>query len=122
MVQVTAVDNGGEESACSAAANGAAKTDPDILWQNQATGAVRVWYMYGATKFGDVDIVQGAADLNWKVVGTADFNGDGHPDILWQNQATGAVRVWYMDGVTKFGDVDIVQGGADLNWKVVGSR
>ena len=30
-------------------------------------------------------------------VGTGDFNGDGHSDILWQN-ASGQVSVWEMNG------------------------
>jgi hypothetical protein len=28
----------------------------------------------------------------------ADFNGDANPDIIWKNQATGEVTVWYMSG------------------------
>ncbi len=48
-----------------------------------------------------------------------DFNGDGKPDILWRNAATGDNYIWYMDGVT------VLEGGnlptvADQNWKVVG--
>ena len=33
-------------------------------------------------------------DLNWRIVGAADFNSDGKPDILWRNFATGANMVW----------------------------
>jgi hypothetical protein len=154
LVQVTAVDNSGRESSCPAATSGTAKTDttsttdtsgslsststtgistttspaggspdfngdgkPDILWQNQATGAVTVWYMNGATKLSYAYIVSGM-DLSWKVVGAADFNGDGKPDILWQNKSTGAVEVWYMNGKTELSSAWIVSG-MDLNWKVV---
>jgi hypothetical protein len=31
------------------------------------------------------------------VIGTSDFNGDGNPDLVWQNEITGQVVVWYMD-------------------------
>ena len=47
-----------------------------------------------------------------------DLNGDGKPDILWRNTATGANYVWYLNGVTVLG------GGSlpmvpDQNWTIV---
>jgi hypothetical protein len=36
-----------------------------------------------------------------------DFNGDGKPDILWQNNSTGHNSVWYMNGVTVSGVADL---------------
>ena len=41
------------------------------------------------------------ADPTGQIVGTADFNNDGKPDILWRNTATGENYVWYMDGVNR---------------------
>ena len=41
--------------------------------------------------------------MNWKIVGTGDFNSDGKPDILWRNTSTGQNGVWYMDGVNVIG-------------------
>ncbi len=35
----------------------------------------------------------------WQIVGVGDFNGDGFPDILWRNPATGENYVWFMNGV-----------------------
>jgi hypothetical protein len=35
----------------------------------------------------------------WKVKSVADFNADGSPDILFQNQTTGQAVLWYMNGV-----------------------
>jgi hypothetical protein len=34
----------------------------------------------------------------WTVIGLADFNGDGHPDLIWQNPSTGQVFASYMGG------------------------
>ena len=34
---------------------------------------------------------------SWKAIGTGDYNGDGHSDILWQN-ASGQAAIWEMDG------------------------
>jgi hypothetical protein len=48
----------------------------------------------------------------------SDFNGDGKPDILWRNTATGANRVWYMDGTALLG-VYSLPTFAGLNWTMV---
>ena len=32
------------------------------------------------------------------VAGSNDFNGDGHPDLLWRNIVTGDTGLWYMNG------------------------
>jgi hypothetical protein len=31
----------------------------------------------------------------------ADFDGDGHPDILWENMTTGQLIIWYMNGMSQ---------------------
>ena len=33
----------------------------------------------------------------WHIEGTGDFYGDGHTDILWQND-NGSVAIWDMNG------------------------
>jgi Ca2+-binding RTX toxin-like protein len=48
----------------------------------------------------------------------ADFNGDGRPDILWRNQATGYYSIWLMNGnnfITNFSLTPI----PNLNWQMV---
>ena len=34
----------------------------------------------------------------WTVVGVSDFNGDGVPDLVWQNNSTAQVTVNYYGG------------------------
>ena len=73
---------------------------PDLVWQNNSTGEVTVWYMGGAqgNSFLGYNILS-AGEPGWSVVGAADFNGDGNPDLIWQNTTTGEATVWYMGGL-----------------------
>ncbi len=49
---------------------------------------------------------------------TADFNGDGKPDILWRNGATGQNVIWLMDGTTKLSEVTL-PAVPDTQWQIV---
>jgi hypothetical protein len=97
---------------------------PDLVWQSDASRQVVVWYMggaAGATPAGSNWIDQ-AGEPGWAVVAAADFNGDGQPDLVWQNDTTRQVTVWYMGGAagaTLVGAAWIDQTG-EPGWKVVG--
>src|SRR6266566_2226111 len=70
---------------------------PDFVLQGgaglQQTG---IWYMnnndFVGALFGPT-----LPGLMWAVVGTGDFNGDGHPDYVVENIFTGQTGIWYMD-------------------------
>ena len=66
----------------------------DIIWQNQANGMLGVWFMNGATVSDQRTLSTFTPDLNWKIHGVGDVSGDGVADLLWQNEATGALGVW----------------------------
>ena len=95
---------------------------PDILWQHQATGGLSAWLMNETSLTGLATVTPGVvSDTNWKIVGIADFNTDGHPDILWQHQATGSLSAWVMDGTSLTGLATVTPGVvSDTNWKIVG--
>ncbi len=54
----------------------------------------------------------------WDVVGVADFNGDGSPDILLRNGSTGDVLLWYMNGASVIGQDTVARLGSP--WNIVG--
>ena len=122
---------------------------PDLLWHHQTTGELYVWFMgngagdaAGVVPSAPAVSVIGAsfltpsryADTNWQIRGVADFNADGKADILWHNQSTGDLYVWFLgpavtDLKTGLGLVSpstVVTGGsfltpsrfADTRWQI----
>jgi VCBS repeat protein/FG-GAP repeat protein len=82
---------------------------PDLVWQNDATQQVVVWYLggpQGSSFLGWAWLAQGNV-AGWHVAATGDLNGDGKPDLVWQNDATQQVVVWYLGGP---------QGSSFLGW------
>ena len=84
---------------------------PDLVWQNDTTRQVFVWYMGGAqgNVFQGGNWLASAGAPGWKVVGSHDSNGDGKPDLVWQDDTTRQVVVWYLGGAQG----NVFQG---LNW------
>jgi hypothetical protein len=95
---------------------------PDLLWQDPNSGFAQIWYLGGPQGI----TLQGAANLNktnpWHIVGTGDFNGDGVPDVVWQDPVTGTVQVWYMGGTTPGQEGSHLQSALNLTanpWHVM---
>ncbi len=100
---------------------------PDLLWWNSSTGECLFWEMTGSLGTTVLQYESSFAsipDTHWHPVSMADFNGDGHPDILWENFSTGQLLIWYMNGntITKYGSAFttlpanwIIAGTADFN-------
>src|SRR6266851_4930956 len=76
--------------------------------------------MNGATIRGTEGYIRTGADLNWKVVGIGDFDGDGKADILWRNSSTGENYIYPMNGTTILGTEGYILKVLDLNWQVAG--
>ncbi len=96
-----------------------ADSHPDLLLQNSMTGQMKVWYMNGSQVISYGQPFATIADTNWRLVGAADFNGDGHPDLLFQNSAGGQLGVWYMNGEQKTGDSGTFATVTDTNWRAI---
>ena len=74
---------------------------PDLIWQEDGTDAPAVWYMGGADG-GTVlrTISLRGPQPTWRIVGVTDLDGDGHVDLIWQQDGTDIPAVWYMAGDT----------------------
>ena len=98
---------------------------PDLVWQNGNTGQVNVNYYGGpggATLTGYAVLNSGAGTSGWSVVGVADMNGDGVPDLIWENANTGQVNVNYYGGSggAAFSGWAMLNSGAGTSgWRVV---
>ena len=97
----------------------------DLLWQHQTNGMLAIWFMNGSTLRSGrpMDPAQ-VTDTNWKIRAVTDADGNGTFDLVWQNQVTGLLSLWYMGGATRAGggvrlNPDTV---SDTNWQIVGAK
>lgn len=96
----------------------------DVLLRRQDTGDLSVMLMNGSQQAGFAALSPSKpAAGNWDAVGTADFNADSYPDVLWRNRDSGNLAIWHMSWVPATSTVTRISSGtvpgiADLNWKV----
>jgi hypothetical protein len=91
----------------------------DLLFQNSRTGDLAYWVMNGASAAQIGRITPRNPGPNMKVVGVADFDGDGHPDILFQDCVTGDLNLWYMRGTTRVSASSTRPAQPGLGWRIV---
>jgi uncharacterized protein YkwD len=111
---------------------------PDLIFQN-STGQIYAWFLDGSgnavngstgggLKPGSKYLYAGGLG-DWRVVGVGDVNGDGIPDLIFQN-STGQIYAWFLDGSgnavngstgggLKPGSKYLYAGGMG-DWRVVG--
>jgi hypothetical protein len=91
---------------------------PDLLWSNPTTGQAVVWYLNGLTRVSEAWVnASPLSDPSWKIRGTADFTGDGRPDVLWQHETSGQPVVWIMNGPNQVSATTMPSPGAG-EWKI----
>ncbi len=70
----------------------------DILWRNTTSQKLVIWTMSGGAKLGNIiPSPDQAVDANWEVAAAADFDRDGNLDLLWYNQTSGKIVLWWMN-------------------------
>ena len=94
--------------------------NPDIFFQHTDRRTC-VWQMSGVNFLTSIVLRNGTkAAAGWRAAAMADFNGDGHLDMLWQHDS-GQVAVWRMINGNYVNSVTLRNGtGAGLGWKLVG--
>lgn len=92
----------------------------DLLFQHE-DGTLAVWYMTGTT-LTDVALLKpdNPGDKNWRVVTTADLNGDSHSDLVFQH-TDGTLAVWFMDGIDLVSATLMNPSQPSKQWSVVGT-
>jgi len=90
---------------------------PDLLFQNASTGQLAVWFMNGGAAPSGGSYLTPTQDPAWHAVGDADFDGNGAPDILFQNTSTGQLALWLMNGTQATNDFLFTSPPA--GWNVV---
>ena len=89
------------DAALSVAGSGDFNNDgtPDLFLQNTNTGSVFVWIMNG-TNFVGTNVLNstGIVTPDWQVKAIADYDHNGTPDLLAQNETNGLVAVFLLDG------------------------
>jgi len=95
----------------------------DIVWQNQADGSLAAWYMDGLIPMLGVDLSPvRVADIDWKVRAVGDYDGDGHPDLIWQDVSTGDLWAWFLVGPDMMSEGPLTPSRVRPVWRMVGAR
>ena len=72
--------------------------ETDLVFRNVVNGTVRIMESLTRTSShwnrDEYDISVG--DLNWRLAGVGDFNGDRRADLLWWHRNTGQLSMWLM--------------------------
>jgi hypothetical protein len=94
----------------------------DVLWHHRGTRELYAWLLQKAVPVGGSLLSPATPPVpGWEVRGAADFDGDGGPDILWNDPATRELHVWLMDGLRLRQSVKLGLGSfADTSWQVRG--
>ncbi len=94
---------------------------PDLIFQHE-DGTLAVWIMNGINVLSNQLLnPSNPGDINWRVVGSGQFNPDSKLDLVFQH-TDGSLAVWYMNGINLIsGQLTSPANPGDINWRVVGT-
>lgn len=94
---------------------------PDAVWQDPESGSTQVWYLGGADGNAFLGAVGLSGPNSWRIMSVADFNGDGKPDVIWQDPVTGLAQIWLLGGQQGITLLSAVNLTSSNSWKIVGT-
>jgi probable HAF family extracellular repeat protein len=75
----------------------------DLVWRHTGDGLTEIQFLSGITPVGGGVITNNPFDSSWSVAGVGDFNGDGHPDLVWRHAGDGLTEIQYLNGINAIG-------------------
>jgi hypothetical protein len=97
--------------------NGDGRTE--LIFQNRVTFDLKCLGMIGTTETSEELITPKNPGANWNVVGAADMNRDGYPDLVFQNSVSGDIYLWFMRGTTLSYGKYLIPRTLGLGWSVL---
>ena len=95
----------------------------DALWHNHATGELRIWQLFDISSVATLAPNPQYVATGWKIAAIGDANLDGKADIVWQDDVTGRLVLWTMNGVNLIrSEYFSVPSVPDLNWKIMAPK
>jgi hypothetical protein len=95
---------------------------PDLVWQDDTTGALSVWYMNGVVRTSVGPLGTGAANPVWRIRSIGDYDGDQRPDLIWQQVNTSELYAWFLNGASLVSSAYLSPQAVNPIWKIVGPR
>jgi VCBS repeat protein len=98
--------------------------NPDLFWHHAVTGQLAVWFMRGGTALSGASILPDRVpDTAWRVRGAGDLDGNGYPDLIWQNTTTLQVGAWLMNGLRLIDGLPVTGPALpNADWHIVGPK
>jgi len=93
----------------------------DLVWRNTTDGSVAGWLMNGLSTptQGNMLVISGPVAAAWAIEGVGDLDGNNTADIIWRHTITGAVAVWFMNGLSA-PIMSMIGGVVSLEWEIEG--
>jgi len=93
----------------------------DLVWRNTDDGSVAGWLMNGLSTptQGNMLVISGPVAAAWAIEGVGDLDGNGTADLVWRHAITGAVAVWFMNGLSA-PIMSMIGGVVSLEWEIEG--
>ena len=92
------------------------------MFLEDTNGNLSAWYMDGLTATGPAGVSPNRVNPAWQIKAVADFNGDQHPDLVWQDASTGDLYIWYMIGAQMVRGAYLTPSRINTIWHIVGPK